>query len=162
VQQPPPPPPLAPPPPQGYVQPPVRRRRWWLWGCGGCAVLAAIVIGILLATGLAGFIGIFTGSPLRQFPTEAGASTVNESIESGPSGTTETMVIDDPHSLTQVETYYQSALSTGSWSVDSADPSQATSGDTWHFNHSGSGNHTGAIQFVTASGGTQITVQYSS
>lgn len=171
MQQPPPPPPPGPSVPyasqlpSGYGQygfaqpqgyPPPRRRRWWLWGCGGCALLVLILLGIGVAVG----IGIFTSSPLRHFPVEAGASTVRDNFQivNGQSG--ETLVIDDPHSLTDVEAFYQSALHSNGWTADTVDPSQAANGDSWRFSKSGASTQAGSIAFVNLKGVTQVTVTY--
>jgi hypothetical protein len=69
-------------------------------------------------------------------------------------------VIDDPNSLTAVETYYQSALNTNGWTVAAADPSQAVSGDSWQFSRIGSSAQFG-IAFVTMGAITEITVEYA-
>ncbi|HEX4865250.1 MAG TPA: hypothetical protein VFV02_14360, partial [Acidimicrobiales bacterium] len=135
----PPTPPLPPPPPPAVfpATPPAKRsrRRWWIFGCGGCAavvLIVALVVGVVLIRG-------FSTSPLRQFPTEAGASTVSDNFLVGTGGENrETLVIDDPHSLTNVETFYASALSTNGWMVQATDPSQAASGDSWPFSRTGS------------------------
>jgi hypothetical protein len=166
---PPPPPPAGPIPPYGYAQPfgyaqpygyapPPRanRRRWWIFGCGGCAALALVAIALIAVVG----IHTFTSSPLRHFPTEAGAATVRDNFNDTNGQSSETIVIDDPHALTDVETYYQSALHTGGWTVDTADPSQAASGDQWHFSKSGSSAQAGLISFATVGATTQITVEY--
>jgi hypothetical protein len=44
-----------PPPGQGFGQPPRRGKPWWVWalfGCGGCALLAAIGIAVVAALGV--------------------------------------------------------------------------------------------------------------
>jgi hypothetical protein len=175
--QPPPPPPVSPSPPYGQppppygqppygfaqpygcVQPPARRRRrWWLWGCGGCAVLVLILFAIGAAVGITRF----TGSPLRLFPVESGARQVSDNFQVVNGQSSEVLVIDDPHSLTDVETFYQGALNTGGWTVDSADPSQASSGDVWHFGRSGASTQAGSITFITIRGITEVMVDYVS
>jgi hypothetical protein len=71
----------------------------------------------------------------------------------------ETLVIDDPHSLAHVETYYQSALNANGWTVQASDPSQAVSGDSWQFSRTGSSAQFG-VAFVTMGAITEITVEY--
>jgi hypothetical protein len=175
VQQPPPPPPPPPAPlpspfpqygqlqPYGYMQPygfappPVRRgRRWWIYGCGGCGALALVALAVIIVVG----INTFTNSPLRHFPTEAGAATVHDNFNLTNGQSTETLVIDDPHPLADVETFYQTALHTGGWTVDTADPSAATSGDMWHVSRTGSTTQAGLVTFVTVGATTEITVQF--
>ncbi len=117
-----------------------------------------MVIALIVVVG----IHTFTNSPLRHFPTEAGAATVRDNFKVTNGQSSETIVIDDPHALIDVETYYQSALHTGGWTVDSADPSQAASGDHWHFSRSGSSAQAGLISFATVGANTQITVEYIS
>jgi hypothetical protein len=168
----PPPPPLPPAPPPAPVpgygqtppyaysqQPPAKRsrRRWWIFGCGGCGAIALIVVLVIVVVG----IDSFTNSPLRHFPTEAGASTVSDNFSISNGQTSETLVIDDPNSLTDVETYYQSALNTNGWTVHATDPSQAVSGDGWPFSRTGSSAQFG-ITFVALRAITEITVQYVS
>jgi hypothetical protein len=157
-----PPPPSGQPPtywlaqPQGYMQPPLhRRRKWWLWGCGGCAAFA-LILGVIAAVVL---INAYNGRPLRGFPAEAGAS-VSDNFQVTTAGSTETLVIDDPHALSDVEAFYQTALPSGGWTVDGADPSNATSGDQWHVTKSGSSKQAGTITFVTTGNATQVTVDY--
>ncbi len=169
----PPPPPAPPPapfpaygqtPPYVYSQygvtPPAKRsrRRWWIFGCGGCGALALIAVVVIVVVG----VHIFTNSPLRHFPTEAGASTVSDTIGLGNGQSSETLVIDDPNSLTAVETYYQSALDANGWTVQASDPSQAASGDRWQFIRTGSTGQSGVIAFVAMGAITEITVQYAS
>jgi hypothetical protein len=169
----PPPPPLPPPlppaygqtPPYGYSQqygftPPVKRsrRRWWIIGCGGCGAIALILVIVIVVLG----VNVFTNSPLRHFPTEPGASTVSDNFSVSTGQSSETLVIDDPNALTDVETYYQSALQTNGWTVQTADPSQAVSGDRWQFSRTGSSAQSGVIAFVTMGTITEITVQYVS
>ena len=84
---------------------------------------------------------------------------VNDSFSVSNGQSSETIVIDDPNSLTDVETYYQSALNTKGWTVQAADPSQAVSGDGWQFGLTGSSAQF-AITFVTMGAITEITVQY--
>jgi hypothetical protein len=167
----PPPPPLPPAPPPGYGQttppygysqqygytPPARRsrRRWWIIGCGGCGAIALIVVVVIVVIG----VNVFTNSPLRHFPTEAAASTVSDSFSITTGQSSERLVIDDPNSLTDVETYYQSALQTNGWTVQTADPSQAVSGDSWQFSRTGSSALSGVLTFVTLGTITEITVQ---
>jgi hypothetical protein len=119
-----------------------------------------VLLLILLGIGAAVGIGIFTGSPLRHFPVEAGASTVRDNFQivNGQSG--ETLVIDDPHSLTDVEAFYQSALHSNGWTADRVDPSQAANGDTWHFSKNGAAAQAGSIAFIDLKGVTQVTVSY--
>jgi len=133
------------------------RRRWWILGCGGCGaivLIAVLVVVIVLVKG-------FSSSPLRQFPTEAGASTVSDNFLVGTGGqSSETLVIDDPHSLTDVETFYAGELGTNGWTVQATDPSQAASGDTWQFSRTGSSAQFG-VTFVTMGTITEITVHYA-
>jgi hypothetical protein len=139
--------------------PPARRsrRRWWLFGCGGCGAVALIVALVVVVVLIKGF----SNSPLRHFPTEAGASTVSDNFLVGTGGqSNETLVIDDPHSLTDVETFYESALGTNGWTVQATAPSQATSGDSWQFSRTGSSAQFG-VTFVTMGAITEITVQYA-
>lgn len=125
-------------------------------------MLVAILL-VLGAIGIAFGIHVFTGSPLRQFPTETGAVTVRDAFSINNGHNVETLVIQDPHPLGAVEAYYQSALHSGSWSVDSADPTQARSGDIWHVTNSGAPSQTGAVQFIGSSAAsTQVTVQFGS
>jgi hypothetical protein len=157
----PPTPPLPPPltPAPFPTTPPARRsrRRWWIFGCGGCGAVALIVVLVVVVVLVKGF----TNSPLRQFPTEAGASTVSDNLLVGTGGqSSETLVIDDPHSLTDVETFYESALGTNGWAVQATDPSQAASGDSWQFSRTGSPAQFG-VTFVTMGAITEITVQYA-
>jgi hypothetical protein len=153
-------PPLPPPPaPAPFpATPPARRsrRRWWIFGCGGCAAIALIVVLVIVLV----FINAISNSPLRHFPTEAGVSTVSDNFMVSTGGqNSETLVIDDPHSLMDVETFYQSALDANGWTVQAADPSQAVSGDSWQFNRTGSSAQFG-VTFVTMGAITEITVQY--
>ncbi len=167
----PPPPPSAPPPapygypppygqaqPTGWIPPaPVRPRRWWIWGCGGCAALALVAIAVFVFVVLR----IFTSSPLRQFPTEAGATTTQDNFTSDSNGqTAETLLIVDPHAISDVETYYQHALSSNGWTTATHDPSQAASGDTWTIARTGSAAQTGTVTFTTVNGGTDIAVVF--
>lgn len=103
----------------------------------------------------------FSNSPLRHFPIEAGASIVSDNYTDGTGGeSNETLVIDDPGSLTAVETYYQSALGTNGWKVQPTNPGQAVSGDGWLFGLTGSTAQFG-ITFVAKGGITEVTVQYA-
>jgi hypothetical protein len=148
----------APPPAPFPVTPPAgrSRRRWWIFGCGGCGAIALIVVLVVVVVLIKGF----SNSPLRQFPTEAGASTVSDNFLVSAGGqNSETLVIDDPHSLTDVETFYQSALDTNGWAVQATNPSQAVSGDGWQFSRTGSSAQFG-VTFVTMGAITEITVQY--
>ena len=159
MQPPAPPLPPAPTPPAFPATLPARRsrRRWWLFGCGGCGAIALIVVLVVVVVLIKGF----SNSPLRQFPTEAGASTVSDNFLVGTGGqSSETLVIDDPHSLTDVETFYESALGTNGWTVQATDPSQAVSGDSWQFSRTGSSAQFG-VTFVTMGAITEITVQYA-
>jgi hypothetical protein len=143
--------------PYGYAMPPTRsRRRWWLYGCGGCGAVAVVLIAVFAVIG----INVFSNSPLRHFPTETGATTVRDNFQVTNGHSSETLVIDDPHPLADVETYYQTALHTGGWTVGAVDPSQATSGGMWHFSRSASPAQSGLVTFVTLGANTQITVQY--
>ena len=158
MQSPTPPLPPAPEPALLSATPPARRsrRRWWAFGCGGCGAVAVIIVLVVVVVLINGF----THSPLRQFPTEAGASTVSDNFFVGTGGqSSETLVIDDPNSLTAVETYYQSALATNGWTVQATNPSQAVSDDAWRFGRTGSSAQF-AITFVTMGAITEITVQY--
>ncbi len=169
MQPPPPPaPPAAPyghPPPYGYAQqpigwtppPPVSRRRWWFWGCGGCAAIALVAIAVFVFVVLR----IFTSSPLRQFPTEAGATTTNDNFVSANNQTTEKLLIVDSHSLIDVQTYYEQALHANGWTTDTHDPTQGSSGDTWTISRSGSPTQTGMVTFTTVGTGTDISVDFS-
>jgi hypothetical protein len=174
MQQPPsgpPPPPQQPPPyqpygypqpygymqPYGYAPPPKRsRRRWWIFGCGGCAAVALVAVGVLV------FVGVttFTNSPLRQFPTEAGASTTRENFQYTNGEGSETLVISDPRPIADVEAFYQSRLSVGGWTVQQANAAQAHSGDDWHFGRPSAPSQSGDVSFVTVRDSTVITVQY--
>ncbi len=159
MQPPAPPLPAAPTPAPFSATPAAGRshRRWWIFGCGGCG---AIVLILVVVIGLVFIIG-FNNSPLRHFPTEAGASTVSDNFLVSTGGqSSETLVIDDPHSLTDVETFYQSALGTNGWTVQATDPSQAVSGDSWQFSRTGSSAQFG-ITLVTMGAITEITVQYA-
>jgi hypothetical protein len=159
MQSPPPPLPPVPPPAPFPATPPAgrSRRRWLVFGCGGCGAIALIVVLVLVVV----LISSFANSPLRHFPTEAGAATVSDQVGvyNGQSG--EIVVIDDPNSLQAVETYYQSALNANGWTVQATDPSQAVSGDGWPFRRNGSSAQFG-ITFVTKGPITEITVQYAS
>ena len=144
-------------PQYGGVAPARRsRRRWWLFGCGGCGAIALIVVVVVVVVVLNGF----NSSPLRHFPTEAGASTVGDNFSLSSGQNTETLVIDDPHSLTDVETYYATALNTNGWMAQTTDPSQAVSGDAWLLGRAGSSAPSGGVTFVTKGVITEITVQY--
>jgi hypothetical protein len=149
--------PWAPPPPPFPATPPARRsrRRWWLFGCGGCGAIALIIVVVVAVF----FATSFSSSPLRHFPTEAGASSVSDNFEVSGEGSAETLVIDDPRSLTDVETFYESALSTNGWTVQASDPAQAQSGDSWPFSRAGLSAQF-AVTFVAAGASTEITVQY--
>lgn len=147
-------PPLLPP-----AAPPVRRsrRRWWAFGCGGCG---AIVLIVFLAAAVILINGV-SNSPLRHFPAEAGASSVGDNFVVSAGGqNSETLVIDDPHALSDVEAFYQSALNTNGWMAQATDPSQAVSGDSWQFSRSASSAQF-EVTFVTMGAITQITVQYA-
>ncbi|MDQ6856029.1 MAG: hypothetical protein M3Z57_03020 [Candidatus Dormibacteraeota bacterium] len=171
MQQQPPPPPSAPPPPPGYPQPygfvqppqgwtpppPVSQRRWWFWGCGGCAALVLVVIAVIAFV----FLRIFNSSPLRQFPTEAGANTTQDNFVSANNQTTETVLIVDSHSLVEVETYYQTALNANGWSTATHDPSQASSGDQWTIERPAVRAQGGTVTFTTVPGGTDISVVFN-
>ncbi len=104
---------------------------------------------------------IVTSSPLRQFPTEAGASTTQEHFDSSGGRTTEMLQIVDPHALQQVETYYEQALHSNGWTTDTHDPTQAVSGETWNIGRSGSPNQTGTVTFTSAGAGTDISVTFN-
>ena len=150
--------PWAPPPPPFPATPPARRsrRRWWLFGCGGCGAIALNIVLVVVAI----FATSFSSSPLRHFPAEAGAASVSDNFEvSGGGQSAETLVIDDPRSLIDVETFYQSALATNGWTVQASDPAQAVSGDTWQFSRKGSSAQF-EVTFVAAGATTEITVQY--
>lgn len=159
MQQPAPPlPPALTPAPLGAT-PPARPspRRWWLFGCGGVGAVALIlvIVGVLV------FVNSFSNSPLRHFPIEARASTVSDNYSVSTGGeSSETLVIDDPNSLTGVETYYRSALDTNGWTVQPTNPSEAVSGDGWQFSRTGSSAQF-AVTFVTMGAITEITVQYA-
>ena len=167
MQQPPPPP--APyqgsPYPQPYGQqplgwtppPPVNRRRWWIWGCAGCGTLALLAITVIVFI----FIRIFTSSPLRHFPVEAGASTTQDHFQAGNNLNTETVQIVDPHPLQQVEAYYEQVLHQGGWTTDTHDPALARDGDTWRVGRTDSPSSSGSITFTTAGFATDITVTYN-
>src|ERR1017187_593357 len=174
MEQPPPPPPSAPPPAPypayGYPQlfgapqaqgwtppPPVHRRRWWIWGCGGCGAIALLAAAVVVFF----VIRIFSSSPLRQFPTEAGAATTQDNFQSTNNGVSENLLIVDPHSLTEVETYYQQALHQNGWTTDTRDPSSASSGDTWTIARTGSASQHGSITFTTAGADTDIAVAFN-
>ena len=168
-------PPPAPPPPPGYPQPygqpqpygymqpyayaiPPRsnRRRWWIWGCGGCGTLALLAVAAIVFIALR----TFSNSPLRQFPTEAGASTTRDSFQSSNGQSSETLVISDPRALADVEAFYEVNLSRNGWTVQGADPGQAHSGDTWPIGRSATASQTGSISFVTVGATTVITVDF--
>jgi hypothetical protein len=158
MQPPAPPLPAAPTPAPFPSSPPARpsRRRWWLFGCGGVGAVALILVVVVVVVLINGF----THSPLRQFPIEAGASAVSDNFLVGTGGqSNETLVIDDPNSLTTVETYYQNALNTNGWTVQATNPSQAVSGDGWQFSRTGSSAQF-ALTFVTMGAITEVTVQY--
>jgi hypothetical protein len=167
----PPPPPSAPPPapspygspqPVGYPPnawvppPPVSRRKWWYWGCGGCAALALISIAVIVVV----FVGIFTSSPLRHFPTEAGASTTSDNWNSSGGQTSEILVITDPHPLQEVETYYEQALHSNGWSTDTHDPAQAVSRDVWAVTRSGTQSQSGTVTFTSTGSTTVVRVMF--
>jgi hypothetical protein len=158
MQPPPPPVPPALPPAPFPAKPLARpsRRRWWISGCGVAGAIVVILVVVVVVV----FINGFSNSPLRHFPTEAGASTVSDTFSLGSEQSGEALVIDDPNSLTAVETYYQSALNTNGWTVAAADPSQAVSGDSWQFSRTGSSAQFG-IAFVTMGAITEITVEYA-
>lgn len=105
-------------------------------------------------------IRIFSSSPLRQFPTEAGAVTTADNFQSTNNQVSEDLLIADPHSLTQVETYYQRVLHQDGWTTDTRDPSQASSGDTWTLGRTGSASQRGSITFTTVGTGTHIAVVF--
>lgn len=149
--------PPAPPPPSPPTPPAKRsRRRWWLFGCGGCGAIALILVLVVVVVAINGF----TNSPLRRFPAEAGATVVSDSFLASAGGpSSETLVIDDPNSLTAVEGYYEGALATNGWSVQATDPSQAVSGDSWPFIQDGSSAQF-QVTFVTVGAVTEVTVQY--
>ncbi len=108
------------------------------------------------------FLRIFTSSPLRQFPTEAGATTRSDNWDSSGNQTTETLVIADPHSLQDVETYYEQALHSNGWSTDTHDPTQATNPDIWTVSLRWfAPTQSGTVTFSTAGAGTDITVVFS-
>jgi hypothetical protein len=135
----------------------VSRRRWWFWGCGGCAALALVAIAVFVFVVLR----IFTSSPLRQFPTEAGATTTQDNFTSANNQTTETLLIVDPHSIVEVETYYAQALNSNGWNGQTHDPSQASSGDQWNIARTGSLTQAGTVTFTTTGGGTDIHVVFN-
>jgi hypothetical protein len=151
-------PPTSPLPPALLpATPPARRsrRRWWIFGGGGCGAIALIAVLVVVVV----FVNGFINSPLRHFPTEAGASTVSDNFLVSTGGqNSETLVIDDPNSLTAVETYYQRALGTNGWAVQATNPPQAVSGDAWQFSRTGSSAQFG-MTFVTTGAITEITVQ---
>jgi hypothetical protein len=150
--------PPTPPPALLSATPPAgrSRRRWWIFGGGGCGAIVLILALVVVVA----FINGFNNSPLRHFPTEAGASAVSDNFVVSTGGqNSETLVIDDPNSLTAVETYYQSALDTDGWTVQATDPSLAVSGDSWQFSRTGAPAQFG-ITFVTMGAITEITVQY--
>jgi hypothetical protein len=152
-------PPYGYPPQYGNAVPAKRsRRRWWIFGCGGCGAIALIAVIVIVVVG----VHIFTNSPLRQFPTEAGSSTVSDTFGFANGHSSEILVIDDPNSLTDAETYYQGALNTNGWTVQAADPTQAASGDRWQFIRTGTSGQSGVIGFVTIGAVTQITAEYVS
>jgi hypothetical protein len=127
-----------------------------MFGCGGCGAIALIVVLVVVVVLINGF----SNSPLRHFPTEAGASTVSDNFMVSAGGqNSETLVIDDPHSLTDVETFYQRALDTNGWTVQATDPAQAVSGDSWQFSRTGSSAQFG-VTFVTMGAITETTVRY--
>ena len=135
----------------------MQRRRWWIWGCGGCAAIALLAIAVIVFF----VIRIFTSSPLRQFPTEAGASVTQDHFQAGTNLNSETLLIVDPHSLMQVEAYYEQALHQNGWNTDAHDPTQASSGDTWHITRPASPGQGGSIRFTTAANSTDITVVFN-
>ena len=104
---------------------------------------------------------IFTSSPLRQFPTEAGATTTQDNFTSANNQATETLLIVDPHSLVEVETYYEQALNSNGWSAGAHDPSQASSGDQWNIARTTSPTQGGTVTFTTAGSGTDIYVVFN-
>jgi hypothetical protein len=134
----------------------VPRRRWWFWACGGCAAIALVAIAVVVFI----FIRIFSSSPLRQFPAQAGATTTQDNFRSVNTTTSETLLIVDPHSLGEVETYYQQALHQDGWTTDTRDPSQAASGDTWTIARTASPTQHGSITFTTVGSNTDIAVQF--
>lgn len=106
-------------------------------------------------------IRIFSSSPLRQFPTEAGATTTADNFQSSTNDQlSEDLLITDPHSLTQVETYYQRTLHQNGWTTDTRDTSQASSGDTWTLGRTGSSSQRGSITFTTIGASTHIAVVF--
>lgn len=133
------------------------RRRWWFWGCGGCAALALVAIAVFVFVVLR----IFTSSPLRQFPTEAGAITMQDNFTSNSNQTTETLQITDAHSLVEVETYYEQALNSNGWSAQTHDPSQASNGDQWTLARPASPTQGGTVTFTIAGSGTTIYVVFN-
>jgi hypothetical protein len=175
MEQPPPPPPSAPPqapyPAYGYPQlfgvpqaqgwtppPPVHRRRWWIWGCGGCGAIALLAAAVVVFF----VIRIFSSSPLRQFPTEAGAVTTRDNLQSTNNGISENLLIVDPHSLADVETYYQQTLHQNGWTTDTVeDPSQARSGDTWTIGRTATPSQQGQVTFTTAGTSTDIAIVFN-
>ncbi len=150
-------------PAYGFVQqlgwnppPTVPRRRWWFWACGGCAAIALVAIAVVAFI----FIHIFSSSPLRQFPTQAGATTTEDNFRSVNSTTSETLLIVDPHPLSEVETYYQQALHQNGWTTATHDPSHGASGDTWTIARAASPTQRGSITFTRAGGTTHIAVDF--
>jgi hypothetical protein len=135
----------------------VHRRRWWIWGCGGCAALALLAAAVVVFF----VIRIFSSSPLRQFPTEAGATTTQDNLQSTNSGVSENLLIVDPHPLTEVETYYQQTLHENGWTTDTRDPAAAGSGDTWTIARTGSPSQRGSITFTTAGVNTDVAVVFN-
>lgn len=162
-------PPPPPPPAYGYPQqgapqglgwvppPPVHRRRWWLWGCGGCGAIAVVAAAVVVFF----VIRIFSSSPLRHFPTQAGAATTQDHFQSTPGGVSESLAIVDPHPLSEVETYYQQALHQNGWTTDTRDPTAAASGDTWTIARTDAAGQRGSITFTAAGASTDITVVLS-
>ncbi len=135
----------------------MRSRRWWIWACGGCAALALIAIAVLVFV----VVHIFTSSPLRQFPTEPGASTTEDNFSSTNNRTTETLRVVDPHVVTDVEAYCQQALNRDGWTTGNHDLTQAASGDTWTFSRAGSPAQSGTVTFTTAGAGTDVAVVFN-
>jgi hypothetical protein len=137
----------------------------WIFGCGGLAAIALILVIVFLVVGLNTFTTSFSNSlsntPLRDFPAESGA-TANDTWTIANGQTSETLVIDDPNFLTHVETYYQSALPANGWTIQAANPSQAVNGDSWFFSRTGSSAKPGVMRFVSMGSVTEITVQYVS
>jgi hypothetical protein len=146
------------PPASGWSPPPpVRPRRWWIWACGGCGALALVAIAVSVFV----FVHIFTSSPLRQFPTESGASTARDNFTSTNDHTTETLQIVDGRAIADVETFYQQALRTNGWTTETHDAARAASGDAWTFSRTGSPTQSGTITFTTAGSGTDIAVVFN-